>query len=363
MRKELYDLGVRALHPLRTAEHRRLIAREWEQIEAQLAELGRSVRDGAVLVGRIWNLGDVAASTALLPAIREAHPKAVLVYAASPRYLEFLNDHLLVDRTIPCSCLGQLLRVCSLTVFDKVYLLHFLQEGCSYCASRVSESWNHSGLRVDQWPRSGLHIADAMARNGGIDARPEVMRIAVSQQSRQAAMCILEKAGSDSPRVALHLYSRVEHKNPSRAWWKSLVSRLTNDLGVKIILVGGGPEMERMESGGEMAGVLDPRADLSVAQMAAVIAECDLFIGPESGPAYIAETVGTRAIVLKGHYLPPEIVGPRNDTTVSVVSPVDCWTGKAILDSCPRSPSCMEGISVDDVYEAAQRELRPPLPQ
>ncbi len=357
MRKKLYDWGIRALHPVETATHRRYAFNEWGSIENQLKDLGSKGEGGAVLVGRAWNLGDVVASMGLLPAIREAHPESAIVYATSPNYTGLLRPHPLVDCVISCRCMGTLVRACSHSIFKKVYLLHFFREGCSYCGSRIGYRWNHSGLRVEQWPRSGLHIVDAMSRNGGISGEIGRAKLHLDDRAQQSAVKILSPLPSGQRRIALHLYSRVPHKNPSHSWWQEFASRLISELGVQIIIVGGGIEMEQGLPGLDFPEVIDARAGLRVEEMAVLISQCDVFTGPESGPAYIAEAVGTPAIVLKGHYLPPEIVGPRTETTVSVVSPVDCWRGKAVLDSCPRSPSCMESISVEEVMEAAARLL------
>ena len=86
----------------------------------------------------------------------------------------------------------------------------------------------------------------------------------------------------------------------------------------------------------------------------AILSEIDLLISNDMGLAHVAPAVGTKTIA---------IFGPTNDETTRPYSfnaevirkKVEC--SPCMLRDCPIDHRCMTQISVDEVFEAAKREL------
>ena len=93
----------------------------------------------------------------------------------------------------------------------------------------------------------------------------------------------------------------------------------------------------------------------NVRQMAALIAEADLFVGPDSGPMHLAGAVGIKSIVIFGS-IPPEARINYYPTHEAVLldglSCLGCW-----YKQCPYDMKCMKDLNVDLVYERMKSQL------
>lgn len=93
----------------------------------------------------------------------------------------------------------------------------------------------------------------------------------------------------------------------------------------------------------------------NVRQMAALIAEADVFIGPDSGPMHIAGAVGTTSIVMFGSVPPQARINhyPSHEAvTAPGLSCLGCWYKK-----CPYDVKCMKDLDAQLVYRKLKRKL------
>lgn len=88
-------------------------------------------------------------------------------------------------------------------------------------------------------------------------------------------------------------------------------------------------------------------------QVISVLRRASLYIGPEGGLHHAAAAVDTKAVVLFGGFIPPEVVGYDGQV---------CLTGGAracgSIDPCEHCKEAMSRISVDEVVEAAARMIQ-----
>ncbi len=89
----------------------------------------------------------------------------------------------------------------------------------------------------------------------------------------------------------------------------------------------------------------------------AVMERAKLYIGPEGGLHHGAAAMGTRAVVIFGGFIPPEVTG--YDTHINISA-----NGKACgsFRNCSHCRVAMESISVDRVHKAALSMLEQPVP-
>jgi ADP-heptose:LPS heptosyltransferase len=87
----------------------------------------------------------------------------------------------------------------------------------------------------------------------------------------------------------------------------------------------------------------------TIREMAALIQEADVFIGPDSGPMHIAGAVGTQSLVLFGS-IPPEArinyYPTHKAIALSGLSCLGCW-----YKQCPYDVKCMRDIDAMHVYK------------
>ncbi len=101
--------------------------------------------------------------------------------------------------------------------------------------------------------------------------------------------------------VALHLGSGMSAKRWPTEYWSELVGRLIVDRGPLIVLVGGSDAVSiaaEVLDGHTWPGVVNWTGQLSIAQLTAVLANCQLMIGADSGPAHLAAAVGAPVLAL-----------------------------------------------------------------
>jgi heptosyltransferase-2 len=104
------------------------------------------------------------------------------------------------------------------------------------------------------------------------------------------------------PQLALHPGSGSERKNWPETKWAELLERLIRTTSVKLLLVGGEAEGERLE---RLASRLPlERVELArnvpLIELAARLANCRAFVGHDSGITHLAAALGLGGLVLWG---------------------------------------------------------------
>jgi len=100
----------------------------------------------------------------------------------------------------------------------------------------------------------------------------------------------------------------------------------------------------------------------TIREAAAVMSQCRLFLGHDSGPLYLALASGTPSVGLYGplnpYYLYPEL--PYFMPLWSDLECRGCWPDDRmkLRDHCPKIvPDCVPAISIKTVLEASDRLL------
>jgi ADP-heptose:LPS heptosyltransferase len=93
----------------------------------------------------------------------------------------------------------------------------------------------------------------------------------------------------------------------------------------------------------------------TIKQFAAIAKKSMLFVGSDSGAMHIASAVGTPVVALFGPSNPREW-GPRGGPAEVLYKAIDCRI--CFHPTCMRGEeNCMRLISIEEVYDAAQRLL------
>jgi len=111
---------------------------------------------------------------------------------------------------------------------------------------------------------------------------------------------IYSEAVLKSGRIALHPGSGSESKNWPEEHWCQLIALLLKQGNVKLVLVGGEAESERVRRLASKFPI--PRLRLSLneplARVARELAGCRIFVGHDSGITHLAAALGVRCVVL-----------------------------------------------------------------
>lgn len=144
----------------------------------------------------------------------------------------------------------------------------------------------------------------------------------------------------------------------SRRWdrdkWLQLAGYFEKRKDTRVLVLGKGDE--------HLPVGLNIMGQTNVREAAAILSQCDLFVGCDSGLVHLALAVGAPVVGLYGP-LNPDYLIERRDSFVSIWSDIECrgcWSDGRMKypDHCPKVvPDCMSKISVEQVIRACDSLL------
>ena len=177
----------------------------------------------------------------------------------------------------------------------------------------------------------------------------------------KAGTTTLRELLGHAPCIAVAAGSTTPYKSWGALRFARLVDMLLRDLDGAVILVGGPGDRAISEAVFRHCSrpprLLSLAGSLSLAETAAVIRRCSLFIGLDSGLAHVATAVGTDTVVLFG---PSDCRkwGSPGETHQVVDKGMQCAPCFIFgYHRLCRAMACMEAINVEDVYSCAAAAL------
>ncbi len=149
---------------------------------------------------------------------------------------------------------------------------------------------------------------------------------------------------------------------PSKRWpaasYRNLLKRLAPTFPGRILLLGSRDELPLAQAVSE--GVLPAPWSLvgetTLGEAMGVLHRCRLVVGNDSGLIHLAAALGRPVVTLFGP-TDPCLTGPLGPGHQFLRHPTECSPCR--YRACPIDHRCMAGISVDQVYEAIQRDADP----
>jgi lipopolysaccharide heptosyltransferase II len=336
-----------------------------------------------ILLMRVDGIGDFAMTSALFPALRRAYPDAridlLCSTLAKPLAEVFANsgdlDHVyavpLTGRSLAQNC--RIVRELRKNRYDVAADLrgdfrNVLAAFLARVPQRYGFSYSGFDYLLTRVIRGPVEQVGAVHQVGEVSQMCELLGagpltagpgIEPPQRDRAFARKWLgqQRRDPDRPLIALHLSAGM----PARIWpvqrFIEVARRLAGAHAAQFLVVGAAedrPLADRFAAGlGEPALIAAGAANL--VQSIALLEECDLFIGTDSGPAHMASAVGCPLIVLFGPGN-PKVMRPYTDDSRIVRSPRAC-DRSCNNKTCVASESCMKAITADDVIAAAETLL------
>jgi len=214
--------------------------------------------------------------------------------------------------------------------------------------------------RRPPWKHESAYNVELLQPLGIAAAAPTDVRWEVSAPEAAAVEPWLRARGLDEPFVVLHPGNAGSAMNWAAEQYGELGARLAAR-GMRVAITGGPGEttLTARVAGAIGARAVDLGGQLTLDQLAAVLARCRLYVGSSTGPTHLAAAVGTPVLAL---YTPLRSQVPTRwrplGSQVQVLQPaVDLVCPKCLGAACPYY-HCMERhLSIDDVERAAQRVL------
>ena len=196
----------------------------------------------------------------------------------------------------------------------------------------------------------------------GIDpqsADPQLELVLGRDDERWAEEKILREKLDGRQLVALNIGASHAVNRWPAGHFAALADRLSREVGVAVILVGGNGDREIAEAVQSRLScpVLDLVGRTSLLQLGAVLKRCLVTVSCDTGPMHMATAVGTPVVALFGA-ADPARTGPVGAGHVSIqhldLSCVPCKSRHCAHD---RYAECMDLITVDEVFAVVARLL------
>ena len=317
-----------------------------------------------LLVVRTDRLGDMALTTVALQDLRQHFRKAKITVLAPPAPLALLESHPSVDRRVeltdaglPDELVGRFDLAIDFTPADPLRgaLLVARTRAPLRAGFRGGGREVFFNIRAPHSNRR-RHLIDRnrdLLEALGVPPFARFPKLVVTAEEAERARSRLAALGAAAPRVTVHPGGHYPSQRWSPECYADLVTLLTgHSAAACIVLSGPGeePEVHRICASTPDALSTGP---LTVRELMAVLAVCDLFVGNNSGPLHIAGALGVPTVSVMGP-TDPERFSPRgiDDRVVRhdlPCSPCDrgrCW-----------HHTCLRGIEPVEVDRAAREAL------
>lgn len=256
-----------------------------------------------VAVVRTEHFGDIVAVEPLSRHIRSLHPDAHIVWFVKPVFKELVEVNPHIDRVFPELCVTERQVILKSGVFDKIYELQFRNN--NYCAECQASYDNPvavaKNINVDNYFEYG-NLLEVFAKVGNLEL-PEDQHPEVYLQKRHRLK--IDELQLPQSFIVIHCQSNFAPKDWPAQNWQALVNWLIGHYSYSIVEVGLKSNLD----------INHPRyfnltGKLSILETAEVIRRAHFFIGLDSGPAHLANAVGTYGVILMGTLNDFEIYNP-----------------------------------------------------
>jgi len=328
-------------------------------------------------------VGDSIMALPALRAVRSRFPDAQITILARPYVAAIYKNQQVCDDMMFVNDKSRMVAELRAQKFDAALLLQNAFKAAwlvwrAGISERIGYARDGRGLLLTKAvpiPHAGevpvheqYYYLELLRRAGWLDSLPNesFIKLHVPEEDRQRAADFLLSSGArpHSLRIAIGAgasYGSAKCWPPDR--FAELANRLQAQAGVDVILLG--TPAEAAVSSAIAAGMRLPPIDLtgktSIADLPALLSQCHLFIGNDSGAMHVAAAVELPVVAVFG---PTDPFGTAPVTPRCSIVQEKPYCSPCFLRRCPTDHRCMTRITPGAVESAARHwisstEVRP----
>lgn len=280
----------RGRHRLAAHIRGRRLIRQWRRRMARLGQMqpGRPV----TVIGLVEHLGDIVAAEPVVRYLRRRTPEAHLVWAVRPAYRELVEAHPGVDEVLEVGCLTEWIVLAGSGALTDPVDLHLHGRTCDRCLVRVEQPPGRREATVANYYAVD-NLLGAFCRAAGLEPIREGPELHIPRgvADRVSALDLPDRY------LVIHGRSNQAARDWDMARWSELVRRITGDLRLPVVEVGHATVVHDPP-----AGYRNLCGRTGLLETAEVIRRSTVFVGIDSGPAHMANAMGSRAVLVFGTY-------------------------------------------------------------
>lgn len=294
-----------------------------------------------ILVSRPGAMGDIICTFPMLKALRQKHPKAYIVYGSVGVFLTLPKMSGLVDEVVDVDWRKRVPKIHEPDFDIIIRPLYGIEEPTSL---------------------PPVHIVDEFCRRQNIVPSDRQPHVTIAKQVQRRIGRQIQSLGNEESQakriIAIHTGPTWAVKTWPANNWDDLVQELKHKQNAIILQLGNDSHIDGgSDKTPRVVGANDWIGKHSIEETAAVLEQCDLFIGLDSGLIHLAGATGTSCVGLFGPTR-AEFLMPPGTPSIALQAGVGCGGchhRQPLLHwktGCPHNVICMESISVQQVYSA-----------
>ncbi len=334
-----------------------------------------------ILIIKLAAMGDVLRTTPLLRGLRRQDPQCHITWLTEPNVIPILEGIGEIDRLLPYT--PETALQLEIEAFDELYCFDKEPKATALAmkirAERkvgfgISTFGNVAPLNVESAYMHQLGIDDALKFRVNVKTYPEMIFECAGLPYPEPQEYILpdlsaeiEEAKADllfcgvqPDSLKIGLNTGAGDIFATKKWteegYAQLADRLAEELGATILLLGGPAEVERNLRISESVQypVINTGNSNPIRNFSGIVGNCSLVITGDTLAMHIAIGLGIPVLVLLGPTCHQEIeLYGRGSKLVSYFDCSPCY-----LSTCPKQVTCMDGISVDEVFKSVVALLK-----
>jgi heptosyltransferase III len=245
-----------------------------------------------VVINLIEHFGDIVACEPVSRYIRRIRPDAFIFWSVRRPYQELIAYNSNVDQVLPVMCLSEWMLLKKSGLFDEIVDLQLQKRECPLCRRPLLKDAGNVEITVENYYDYGNLLA-VFCQSAGIPVIEDQPQLYIPDETVHR----VDLLGLPERFIVFHCTSNEESRDWEQDKWRNLRKNIIGDFHLPIVEIGLQPLHEFPSD-----CYINLTGLLSLLETAEVIKRAVLFIGIDSGPAHLANAVGTFGIILLGEY-------------------------------------------------------------
>ncbi|MDI9868821.1 glycosyltransferase family 9 protein [Flectobacillus roseus] len=240
------------------------------------------------------HFGDIVAAEPLSRIIKQKYPDSKVFWIVRKPFRELIDSNPNIDYTIEETNLYQSILTSRHHNFDIFYNLHMpeLRLHIPTLTFLTNPYAEQLGIHVKNYFEFG-NLLEVFAKVGGLPLSQETPKVYISENDKQK----IDQQALPQKFVAIHCHSNFSPKDWQTYHWENLIQRLYT-LSYHVVEVGLKSSLNQ-----SLPGYINCCGKFSLLQTAEIIRRAQFFMGVDSGPAHLANAVGTYGLLLFGKFV------------------------------------------------------------
>jgi heptosyltransferase-1 len=334
-----------------------------------------------ILIVRLSAIGDIVMASAIITPLKKKYPDSNIYWLAQPESRALLEHHPDIAGVIPwprsewlslwkAKEYGKLWRVFrafrqQLLQYDFDLALDLQGLLKSGLFTRASGAKKRIGLGSREGSQYFMHQVVSrnkgntrligseyryLAEQLGLESEPWLMRVAYDDQAAQKAKTILDESTNRQPFIVICPFTTRPQKHWFNDYWVELIKKLKTTYQLPVVMLGGPADCEAAKAISDNSDVIDLTGKTSLTVAAAIINQCYLLMGVDTGLTHMGHAAQVPTVALFGSTRPYLETGLASSHVI--YHERECSPCKR-KPTCDGRFDCMREITPDEVVTTA----------